>query len=122
MTIKKKVTKDAEKWLAAHGGPLTIASLLASERQCREISQLLFASRLGISAANLCDIEKGRKLVSPERAALFAKKLGRVEELWVEVATQDLLRSCGLRYRVRLEPLGKKRRRQVATIAYKQAQ
>ena len=30
--------------------------------------------------SSLCDIEKGRKVVSPERAARFAKFLGRSQQ------------------------------------------
>ena len=31
---------------------------------------------LGVSRSHLCDVEKGRKVVSPERAAAWAKLLG----------------------------------------------
>jgi len=118
MTTKSKSEKrEASAYLEKMFGPLTIPSMLASERLCKEISHAEFARRLGISSANLCDIEKGRKLVSPERAALFAKKLKRLESLWVQVATQDLLRASGLRYRVKLEPFSKTKKRSYRKVA-----
>ncbi len=57
------------------GRPLTLGGLLESIRLGEEISQAAFAEKLGISVSHLCDIEKGRKVVSPERAARFAKIL-----------------------------------------------
>jgi plasmid maintenance system antidote protein VapI len=111
MTTQKRTHSwSASKFLEKLVGPLSIAALIDAERKNREKTQVEFARLLGISAANLCDIAKKRKLVSPQRAAVFAKKLGKLEALWVEIATQDLLRASGLRYRVRLEALAKKSR------------
>ncbi len=78
MTIKpRKKKSEAMLFLEKiSGGPLTIAEALKSLRQCDEVSQQAFAAKLGLSKQNLCDIEKGRKFVSPARAALFAKRLG----------------------------------------------
>jgi plasmid maintenance system antidote protein VapI len=81
-------------------GPPTMAMFLSSWRECDEISLTAFAKMLGISRANLCDIEKKRKLVSPERAARFAKKLGVAEEFLVQLALEDLLRQAKLNFRV----------------------
>jgi hypothetical protein len=46
---------------------------------------------LGISKSHLCDIEKGRKLVSPERAARFAEILGYLPATFVRLALQDIV-------------------------------
>ncbi len=59
---------------------------------CDEFIQAVFAKRLGISAANLCDLEKGRKVPSLNRVVKIARKLGISEMLLVQVALQDLLK------------------------------
>ena len=45
--------------------------------------------KLGISASHLCDIEKGKIGVSPERVARFAKVLGRSQKQFVRLALQE---------------------------------
>ncbi len=82
------------------GRPLTLSALLESIRLGEGMSQAALAKRLGISAAHLCDIEKGRKVVSPERAARFAKALGRSQQQFVRLALQDLINEAGLKMRV----------------------
>ena len=51
------------------GGPPTLGRALEAVRKCEELSQTACAETLGISKSHLCDVEKGRKTVSPERAA-----------------------------------------------------
>jgi DNA-binding transcriptional regulator YiaG len=51
------------------GGPLTLGRAIASIRKSEELSQDECARKLGVSKSHLCDVEKGRKTVSPERAA-----------------------------------------------------
>ncbi len=82
------------------GRPLTLGGLLESTRLSEEISQAAFAKKLGISASHLCDIEKGRKVVSPERAARFAKILGRSQQQFVRLALQELIDEAGLKMKV----------------------
>jgi transcriptional regulator with XRE-family HTH domain len=74
--------KDLEKKY----GPMTVGLFLRSFRESDELSQTDYAKRLRISRANLCDIEKGRKLVSPERAAKIAKILGEDGRVVVDPA------------------------------------
>jgi transcriptional regulator with XRE-family HTH domain len=82
--------------------PLTFARVLRSDRLCDEISQKDFAKMLRITPANLCDLEKGRKIPSPRRAADIAKRLGMSEVLYVQIALQDALRAAKLPYTVSL--------------------
>ena len=82
------------------GRPLTLGGLLESIRLSEEMSQAAFAKKLGISASHLCDIEKGRKVVSPERAGRFAKVLGRSQQQFVRLAPQELLDEAGLKMKV----------------------
>lgn len=84
------------------GGPLTLGALIEAIRQGEEATQAEFAARLGISRSHLCDIEKERKLVSPERAARWAELLGYSPEQFVRLALQDTVRRAGLTYVVRV--------------------
>ena len=82
------------------GRPLTLGGLLESIRLSEEMSQAVFAKKLGISASHLCDIEKGRKVVSPERAGRFATILGRSQQQFVRLALQELVDEAGLKMKV----------------------
>jgi transcriptional regulator with XRE-family HTH domain len=73
------------------GRSLTLGGLLESIRLAEEFSQAAFAKKLGVSATHLWDIEKGRKVVSPEHAARFAKVLGRSREQFVRLSLQELV-------------------------------
>jgi transcriptional regulator with XRE-family HTH domain len=84
-------------------GPITFGQLVEAHRSCDQISQAELARRMGMSRAQLCDIEKGRRTVSAERAAQFAKVLGYSVPTFVERALEDQLRRSGLKMRVRLE-------------------
>jgi transcriptional regulator with XRE-family HTH domain len=82
------------------GGQLTISGILKSLRECDEISQKDFAARLGISKQNLCDIEKGRKAVTPSRAAIFAIKLGYPPTAFIRIALQEELDRAGVKIHI----------------------
>ncbi len=84
------------------GGQLTLGRALGTIRQGDEQSLAAFARQLGISRAHLCDIEKGRKTVTPERAVRFARALGYGEKQFVRLSLQDQLVRAGLRYRVEI--------------------
>ena len=71
MSTKKK--SDAIQFFESLVGELTFGGLIEAMRQAEEMSQVDFAKKLGISKQHLCAIEKGRKFVSPERAAKFAR-------------------------------------------------
>ena len=85
------------------GEPESFGGLLEAIRLGDGISQVAFARKLGITRAQLCDIEKGRKRVRPERAARFAKILGYAEKSFVELALQDLLTEAGMSFKVRVD-------------------
>jgi plasmid maintenance system antidote protein VapI len=63
-------------------------------------SQIEFSKKLKISPSHLCDIEKGRKVVSPDWAARFAKILGRSAELFVRLSLQGIVDEAGLKFEV----------------------
>ncbi len=104
MARPKKSKSDAVKLLERlSGGPLTFGRALASVRKCEELSQIECAKKLDVSKSHLCDIEKGRKTVSPERAAKWARVLGYPESVFVRLAIQDELDAAGLKYRVEID-------------------
>ena len=84
------------------GGPLTLGDLLHSIRRGEDMSQVEFARQLGLSRSHLCDIEKGRKAVSPRRSAEFARRLGYSERQFVQLALQDQIQDAGLDFEVQL--------------------
>ncbi|WPU65808.1 helix-turn-helix transcriptional regulator [Peredibacter starrii] len=99
MTTKRKI-KYGSKELEKDFGRLTFGKLLEAYRLADELSQKEFAKILGISQASLCDLEKGRRIPSPERAALIACKLKEPESYWVQLALQDQLNHVGLNLKV----------------------
>ena len=94
MTTGKK--SEAAALLEGLAGPLTLSSLLVAEREAEGWSQTEMANRLGITRAHLCDIEKGRKTVSVERAVAWARDLGFSEEQYVRLALQAQLDAAGI--------------------------
>ena len=84
-------------------GALTFGSFMEAIRLGENESQAEFGRRLGVSRSHLCDIEKGRKLVSPARAAQFAKVLGYSQDQFVRLALQAMVQEAGLKFNVRVE-------------------
>lgn len=84
-------------------GPLTFGMAVEALRLRDEWTQTAFAKKLGVSRQYLCDIEKGRRLVSPEQAARFAKAFGHPPKVLVQLALQDAVREGGLKLKVTVE-------------------
>lgn len=101
MTTKRQKS-EAVRFLESIAGPLTFGSAILSIREGEEWSQAELARRLGISRSHLCDIEKGRKSVSPGRAAEFARTLGYSDRQFVRLALQELVDGAGLDLEVRI--------------------
>jgi transcriptional regulator with XRE-family HTH domain len=103
MSIKEKAhhgVRGLEKRL----GKMSVGEFLRSWRLSEELSQKQFAKKLRISPANLCDIEKGRKGVSPEKAEEIAGILGYSRTVLVRLALEEQLESAGLKYIVEIKP------------------
>ncbi len=99
---------NTKKWhgvkdLEIRFGSMTVAMFLKAFRESEELSQTEYAKKLGLSRANLCDLEKGRKLITPERAARMAKKVGVPEKVLIQLAIQDSLHAARLKYTVELK-------------------
>ena len=54
-------------------------------------------------SSSLCDIEKGRQIVSPKRAAQIAKKIRYSETVLVELVINEQLAAEGLKLRVKAQ-------------------
>ena len=104
--MTEKTLKDLEK---ITGSKLTLAKLLWAIRQADEISQVDFADKLSITRQHLCDIERGRKSVSPKLASKYAAILGYSREQFIRLALQDLVDRDGLN--VQIEVILKTRKR-----------
>ena len=87
MTTKKRLLPKLEK----RTGPLTFGMFLRVARTSLELSQAEMARQLGISRGTLCDIEKGRQVVSPALAIKIAKKAGLSATVAVKACLQDQL-------------------------------
>lgn len=105
----RKPTKRAERGtdaltlLEKTFGPLTFGRMMESFRLCDELSQAAMARKLKIPRQHLCDIEKGQRQVSAERAAQFARLLEHNEQQFVELALNDQLTHAGLKMKVRIK-------------------
>ena len=103
MSIEKRKVhglRDLEKRF----GKLSVGEFLRTWRQSEEMSLREFGKLVGLSVANLCDIEKGRKGVSPEKAEQIAKAVGVPPALLVRLSIEESLRSAGLKYAVEITP------------------
>jgi transcriptional regulator with XRE-family HTH domain len=91
------------------GGPLTLGDTIQAVRMCDEVSQVDLAKRVGLSRQYLCDIEKGRRPVSPDLAVRLARALGYPQALFVRLALQDQLNAAGVHMTVTVEPTKRSR-------------
>jgi len=85
-------------------GKLTVGEFLRSWRMSEELSLKEFGKMARLSVANLCDIEKGRKGVSPEKAEQIARLIGVPPALLVRLSIEEQLSAAGLKYVVELKP------------------
>ncbi len=92
------------KSLEARLGKLTVGEFLRTWRTTEELGLKDFGDRIGMSVANLCDIEKGRKGVSPDKAEAIAKAIGVPPALLVRLAIEESLRAAGLKYTIAVKP------------------
>ncbi|MGC1953036.1 MAG: helix-turn-helix transcriptional regulator [Gammaproteobacteria bacterium] len=101
MTTKRARSSEAREFLERiRGEPLSLGALLGAIREGEGWSQTRIGKLLGVSRAHICDIEKGRRLVTPDRAVRWAKALGYGEKQFVRLALQDQLRAAGVNMKV----------------------
>lgn len=97
MSIKSKMTAKTLKSIEkTTGTKLTLGKLIWAIREADEMSMVDFADMLKITRQHLCDIERGRKFVSPKLAAKYAEMLGYSTEQFIRLSLQDLVDREGL--------------------------
>jgi transcriptional regulator with XRE-family HTH domain len=82
------------------GGSLTFGAAVEALRVGEELTQIELAKKLRVSRQYLCDVEKGRRRVSPEQAAKFAAAFGHPPNVLVRLSLQDAIRASGLKLKV----------------------
>lgn len=83
-------------------GEMTFGMFLRVAREHLELSQVQMAKKLKVSRGTLCDIEKGRQLVSPSLAVKIARAAGLPETLAVRTCLQDQLNKANIKLKVAL--------------------
>lgn len=119
MATELKTTRTTDETLKALeeiiGYKPTLGTMLRSMRKCEEMSLAEFAKILKITPQKLCDIEQGRRFISPKMAAEFARLLGDSPDFFVLQCLEDELERNKIDVKIKLdvEP-GKHYRRQHA--------
>lgn len=96
MSTKKRAVDLLNKEV----GALTFGVFLRSARLAMELTQVEMAEMLGVAKTMICDIEKGRQLVSPKLAIKIAKRAKLSERLAVKLCLQDQLNKANIKMRV----------------------
>ena len=99
MTVKNSAKNLLEKEI----GPATFGSFLRAARTAMDATQTEMGKILGVSKSVICDIEKGRQIVSPELAYKIAHKAGLSTILAVKLCLQDQLRLSKIKMKVELK-------------------
>ncbi|MBF0363876.1 MAG: helix-turn-helix transcriptional regulator [Oligoflexia bacterium] len=88
-----KNKSNALTFLEKHNkGPLTFGQALTAIRETEEISQSQLARDLSVSRGIICDIEKGRRMVTVPLAIKIAKYLEYPPESFLVLLFKDQLR------------------------------
>lgn len=104
MSTKKNVNQRLiNKLESVAGSRLTFGNLIKSIRLGEDMTQESFALLLMISKQCLCDIEKGRRCVSPKLAAKYADILGYSRDQFIRLCLQDILERDGFHMLVFIE-------------------
>ena len=105
---KRSVSMNAKKMfglaeMEAKYGRMTFARALKAWRLCEEISQVDLAHMFGVTASTLADLESGRRIPTPARAAKIARLIGHPIATWVQLALEDHFHKEKIPLRVRVE-------------------
>jgi len=95
-------TKSLRKVLKKEFDNLSFGGYLRAARTGKDMNQKEMAEFLGISKSSLCDIEKGRQIVSIDLAASIARTSGLSEVMAVEFTIKDHLRRAKLKLDVHI--------------------
>ncbi len=101
--ITKKKSKAMSFLDSLIGESENFGSLIEAFRLADGKTQTEYAKKLGIPRQHLCDIEKGRRIVSIEKASKFAKKLGHSEISFIRLVLQDQVNQAKLKFKIEVE-------------------
>jgi DNA-binding XRE family transcriptional regulator len=79
---------------------ISFGIFLRVARNSMGLNQADMAAKLGIARGTLCDIEKGRQLVSTKLAAKVARKAGLSEVVAIQACLQDQVNKARLNLKV----------------------
>jgi transcriptional regulator with XRE-family HTH domain len=100
--MNTKNSISAKKAIRKITGPISFGEILHSYRIANELTLIEMGKTLGISKQELCNLEKGRKFASVERAKRFAESLGLPPRVFAKYALQDQLNSAGIEGKVEI--------------------
>lgn len=98
-------TKSLTKLLAKEQGPISFGSFLRAARTMQDLTQKEMADLIGIPKGMLCDIEKGRQVVSIDLAFRIAKRSGLSEAFAVECTVRDQILRLGFKLDVQIKKI-----------------
>lgn len=93
-------TKRLTPLLKKELGSLSFAMFLRVARSSLDLTQTQMAKKLGMARGTLCDIEKGRQLVSPSLARKIAKKAKLSEAIAIKSCFQDQLKKAKINMKI----------------------
>jgi len=93
----------AEIFFEDEMGPMTFGTFLVGVRHAMDISQAGLSRLLKVSRSMICDIEKGRVLVSPALAMKIAKIGGFPKDMAIKYCLEDQLRKAKINMKVNVE-------------------
>lgn len=94
--------KNALHTFEKNNGPFSFATFMLGARTTLDLTQVEMAKKLGITKSALCEIEKGRTLVSVEAAIRYAKKAGFSTTVAIEACLQDQLKKANIKKRIKI--------------------
>ena len=98
MSTKKKATDLFKKEIKS----LSFGNFLRAARTSLGVTQESMAQKLGLSKSMICDIEKGRQLVSPKMALKIAKVSKLSKEQALSLCFQDQVNKLKLKMKVEI--------------------
>lgn len=102
--MRTKNRRSGSRRLEKRLGRLTAGEFLRTWRESEAMSLKEFGKLVGMSVSNLCDVEKGRKGVSPEKADKIARAIDVPPSLLIRLSIEGSLRAAGLHYSVDVKP------------------
>lgn len=96
------IKKSADKILEEMVGPVNFGMFVRACRTTMDLTQVQMAKKLKMARGTLCDIEKGRQLVSPKLAIKIAKTAGMHERFALELCLADHLKKQKIKYKIKV--------------------